>query len=97
MTATWGPPPGQADYGDGQGHGQAHSQAHSHGRGPAVAARAASPGPQPGLPASATCWLCGTQMPTAAMVADGGAACSDVRWYCQDAQQCTWRWTSSNR
>jgi hypothetical protein len=30
------------------------------------------------------------------MVADGGAACSDVRWYCQDAQQCTWRWTSKS-
>ena len=82
MTAAWGPPgtSGPADYGDG------------HGRSPA----ATRTGPQPSVPASATCWLCGTQMPTAVMVADGGTACADVRWYCQDAQQCTWRWTSKS-
>jgi hypothetical protein len=83
MTATWGPP-GPADYGDGHGHGRSQ------------AATRSGPGPQAGMPSSATCWLCGTQMPTAVMVADGGAACSDVRWYCQDAQQCTWRWTSKS-
>jgi len=73
-------PPGQADYGDGHGRSQAATRT----------------GPQASVPASATCWLCGTQMPTAVMVADGGTACDDVRWYCQDAQQCTWRWTSKS-
>jgi hypothetical protein len=82
MTTAWGSP-GGVDYGEG------------HGRAPA--ATRAAPGPQAGLPASATCWLCGTQLPTAVMVADGGTACSDVRWYCQDAQQCTWRWTTKSR
>jgi hypothetical protein len=28
------------------------------------------------------------------MVADGGSACADVRWYCLDMRGCTERWTS---
>ena len=42
---------------------------------------------------SAWCWLCGTRQLTSLMVADGGAACADVRWYCQDSGACTSRWT----
>ncbi len=41
-----------------------------------------------------SCWMCGTRMPTSSMVADGGSACIDVRWYCQDTRSCTERWTS---
>ena len=41
-----------------------------------------------------SCWMCGTRMPTSSMVADGGSACSDVRWYCQDTRSCTERWTA---
>jgi len=28
------------------------------------------------------------------LVADGGSACADVRWYCLDMRTCTERWTS---
>jgi len=28
------------------------------------------------------------------MVPDGGQACADIRWYCQDAKSCTQRWTA---
>ena len=31
------------------------------------------------------------------MIPDGGSACDDIRWYCQDAQACTERWTMSRR
>jgi|HubBroStandDraft_2_1064218.scaffolds.fasta_scaffold384764_2 hypothetical protein len=41
-----------------------------------------------------SCWMCGTRLPTSSMVADGGSACPDVRWYCQDTRSCTERWTS---
>lgn len=41
-----------------------------------------------------TCWLCGTRLPADHMVADGGSACSDVRWYCVDTRSCTERWTA---
>lgn len=41
-----------------------------------------------------SCWMCGTRLPTSSMVADGGSACTDVRWYCQDTRGCTERWTS---
>jgi hypothetical protein len=41
-----------------------------------------------------SCWMCGTRMPTSSMVADGGSACADVRWYCQDTRSCTERWTA---
>jgi len=42
------------------------------------------------------CWLCGIRLPTDQMVADGGSACADVRWYCLDKQACTERWTASS-
>ncbi len=50
----------------------------------------------PALTGSAveSCWLCGIRQPVAKMVADGGSACSDVRWYCLDARGCTERWTA---
>jgi hypothetical protein len=41
-----------------------------------------------------TCWMCGVRLPATLMVPDGGAGCPDIRWYCQDARQCTERWTS---
>jgi hypothetical protein len=28
------------------------------------------------------------------MVADGGSACADIRWYCRDMRACTERWTA---
>lgn len=40
------------------------------------------------------CWLCGIRLPAEQMVADGGSACPDLRWYCQDTRACTQRWTS---
>lgn len=45
-------------------------------------------------PAVQSCWLCGTRLPAREMVADGGSACADVRWYCADTRRCTERWTS---
>jgi hypothetical protein len=45
--------------------------------------------------ASAQCSLCGIALPTGLMVPDGGQACTDIRWYCKDAQSCTERWTAS--
>jgi hypothetical protein len=41
-----------------------------------------------------SCWLCGIHMPADRMIADGGSACGDVRWYCDDTESCTWRWTA---
>ena len=41
-----------------------------------------------------SCWMCGIRMPADQMVADGGSACSDLRWYCLDTWGCTERWTS---
>jgi hypothetical protein len=41
-----------------------------------------------------SCWLCGTRLPAREMVADGGSACADLRWYCADTRRCTERWTS---
>jgi hypothetical protein len=40
------------------------------------------------------CWLCGIRLPAEHMMADGGSACADVRWYCLDKQACTERWTT---
>jgi hypothetical protein len=40
------------------------------------------------------CWLCGIRLPGDHMVADGGSACADVRWYCLDKRGCTERWTA---
>jgi hypothetical protein len=45
-------------------------------------------------PAVQSCWLCGTRLPVREMVADGGSACADLRWYCADTRRCTERWTS---
>jgi hypothetical protein len=41
-----------------------------------------------------SCWMCGIRLPASQLVADGGSACADVRWYCQDTRACTQRWTS---
>src|SRR6516162_7114235 len=41
-----------------------------------------------------SCWMCGIRLPADQMVADGGSACSDLRWYCLDTWGCTERWTS---
>ncbi len=41
-----------------------------------------------------SCWMCGIRLPTDRMMPDGGSACPDVRWYCQDSRSCTERWTS---
>lgn len=40
------------------------------------------------------CWMCGIHLSAQYMVADGGSACADVRWYCLDTRACTERWTS---
>jgi len=40
------------------------------------------------------CWLCGIRLPAEHMMADGGSACADVRWYCVDKRACTERWTA---
>ncbi len=41
-----------------------------------------------------SCWMCGIRQRADQMVADGGNACSDVRWYCLDTRGCTQRWTA---
>jgi len=41
-----------------------------------------------------SCWMCGIRMPADQMVADGGSACADLRYYCLDTWGCTERWTS---
>ena len=41
-----------------------------------------------------SCWMCGIRLPADQMVADGGSACLDLRWYCRDTGGCTERWTS---
>jgi hypothetical protein len=43
------------------------------------------------------CWMCGTRQYSSQMLADGGAACDDIRWYCKDPETCTERWTSARR
>ena len=40
-----------------------------------------------------SCWLCGIRVRVDQLVADGGSACPDVRWYCRDMRGCTQRWT----
>ena len=42
-----------------------------------------------------SCWLCGKYLPVSQMVADGGSACADLRWYCRDRRGCTERWTGA--
>jgi hypothetical protein len=41
-----------------------------------------------------SCWMCGIRLRADQMVADGGSACPDVRWYCLDTRGCTQRWTT---
>lgn len=49
---------------------------------------------EPAEPAVArSCWMCGIRLSAGQMVADGGSACADVRWYCLDTRGCTDRWT----
>ena len=52
--------------------------------------------PQP-LPyrAVAECAMCGSALPLALLVPDGGQACADIRWYCKDAKSCTERWATA--
>jgi len=52
------------------------------------------PAARGGWGAIESCWMCGTHQPTTQMVADGGSACAEVRWYCRDVRACTQRWTS---
>jgi len=40
-----------------------------------------------------SCWMCGIRLRVDQLVADGGSACPDVRWYCRDMRGCTQRWT----
>jgi hypothetical protein len=40
-----------------------------------------------------SCWMCGVRQHQSQMVPDGGSACDDIRWYCQDTRACTERWT----
>jgi hypothetical protein len=47
-----------------------------------------------GLVSVTTCWMCGIRLSPGHMVADGGSACADLRWYCLDMRGCTERWTS---
>ena len=44
-----------------------------------------------------SCWMCGIRLQQNQMVPDGGGACADIRWYCEDARACTERWTSTRR
>jgi hypothetical protein len=48
-------------------------------------------------PAVEPCWMCGIRLPVNQMVADGGHACGNVRWYCRDVRGCTERWTTRPR
>jgi hypothetical protein len=41
-----------------------------------------------------SCWMCGIRLSADQLVADGGSACADLRWYCRDTWACTERWTS---
>src|SRR5215471_7003303 len=48
-----------------------------------------------GVIALVSCWLCGIRLHQIQMVPDGGSACADLRWYCQDTRACTECWTSA--
>jgi hypothetical protein len=54
-----------------------------------------------GLPARraavVSCWMCGIRQNPDQMVPDGGSACADIRWYCQDTRACTERWAPAGR
>ena len=43
----------------------------------------------------AQCSMCGTALPLGLLIADGGQACANIRWYCKDTKSCTERWTSA--
>jgi len=43
------------------------------------------------------CWMCGIRQYSSQMLADGGAACDDIRWYCKDPEACTERWIVARR
>jgi hypothetical protein len=45
-------------------------------------------------PEAERCWMCGVRLPVTQMVADGGSACGDLRWYCLNVRECTGRWTT---
>ncbi len=44
-----------------------------------------------------SCWMCGIHLHSSQMLADGGTACDDIRWYCQDHRACTERWITARR
>jgi hypothetical protein len=45
----------------------------------------------------AQCTMCGITRPLGLLIPDGGQACADIRWYCNDAKSCTERWTTARR
>jgi hypothetical protein len=45
-------------------------------------------------PAAERCWMCGVRLPVTQMLADGGSACRNLRWYCLNVRECTGRWTT---
>jgi hypothetical protein len=64
-------------------------------RGEQVISHRPHPAPPGGEPARVrTCWMCGIRLPAEQMMADGGSACPDLRWYCRDTWGCTRRWTT---
>ncbi len=64
-------------------------------RGERVMAHRPRPAPLAAEPAPVrTCWMCGIRLPAEQMMADGGSACPDLRWYCRDTWGCTRRWTT---
>jgi hypothetical protein len=50
--------------------------------------------PQPDIE---PCWMCGSHLPVTQLLADGGGACKNLRWYCLDVRVCTERWTTHER
>jgi hypothetical protein len=44
---------------------------------------------------AAQCSMCGTALPLGLLIADGGEACTNIRWYCKDTKSCTERWTTA--
>jgi len=54
-------------------------------------------GPAASQAAVVSCWLCGIRLPQDQMMADGGSACDDIRWYCKGTRACTERWTQTPR
>ena len=48
-------------------------------------------------PRRESCWLCGMTQAVYQLFPDGGDACADVRWYCQNTRACTERWLAARR